>query len=175
MVVSGGGEDSIEQLAYQLGQGLVCDGRPAEQSRLVEEYFPQTAKGPTYKDYVDAMEVLVGIEGWESFAGPDIRTEDEWQPWPTDIDVYFDPMTIIEHTTIPVLAVFGDRPHIYPIQGVAAYEQALRSANNANYQVELIPGVGHTMLTQSTMCGGGGSTSERYLELLRRWAGKLSE
>jgi pimeloyl-ACP methyl ester carboxylesterase len=174
--VSGGGEDSIEQIAYQLGQGIVCDGRPAEQGRLVEEYFPQTAKGPSYQDYVDAMEVLVGIEGWESFAGPEMRTEEEWQPWPTDIDAYFDPMTVIEHTTIPVLAVFGDMDrYIDPIQGAAAYEQALRSADNPNYQVELIPGVGHTMLMQSTMCGGGGSTSERYLELLLQWARRLNE
>lgn len=174
--VSGGGEDSIEQIAYQLGQGIVCDGRPAEQGRLVEEYFPQTAKGPSYQDYVDAMEVLVGIEGWESFAGPEMRTEEEWQPWPTDIDAYFDPMTVIEHTTIPVLAVFGDMDrYVDPIQGAAAYEQALRSAGNPNYQVELIPGVGHTMLMQSTKCGGGGSTSERYLELLLQWARRLNE
>lgn len=85
-------------------------------------------------------------------------------------------MTVIEHTTIPVLAVFGDMDrYVDPIQGAAAYEQALRSADNPNYQVELIPGAGHTMLMQSTMCGGGGSTSERYLELLLQWARRLNE
>ncbi len=175
IVVSGGGEDSIEQLGYQLGQRVVCNGLPPEQGRLVEDYFPQTAKGPTYEAYTAAMEVLVEIEGWETFAGPEMRTEEEWQPWPAEIDAYFDPMTVIEHTTIPVLAVFGEMDrYIDPIQGAAAYERALQSAGNPDYHVELIPGVGHTMQTQSTMCGAGGATSERYLELLAQWADKLS-
>jgi pimeloyl-ACP methyl ester carboxylesterase len=175
IVVSGGGEDSIEQLGYQLGQRTICDGLPPEQGELVEEYFPRTAKGPTYEDYTKAMEVLVEIDGWESFAGPALKTEEEWQPWPTEIDAYFDPMTVIEHTTIPVLAVFGEMDrYIDPVQGAAAYERALQSAGNPDYHVELIPGVGHTMQTQSTMCSGEGSTSDRYLELLDQWADKLS-
>jgi pimeloyl-ACP methyl ester carboxylesterase len=176
IVVSGGGEDSIEQLAYQLGQGVVCDGLSLEQGQLVEEHFPPTAKGPTYEDYTTAMEVLVEIEGWETFAGPAFKTEEEWQPWPTDIDAYFDPMTVIQTTTIPVLAVFGELDRwIDPVQGAAAYEQALTSAGNPDFHVELIPGVGHTMLEQSSMCSGGGTTSERYLELLTKWAGKLGQ
>ena len=50
VVVSGGGEDGIEQIAYQLGQNLVCGGAPPEHGRLVEEHFPPTAKGSTYED-----------------------------------------------------------------------------------------------------------------------------
>jgi pimeloyl-ACP methyl ester carboxylesterase len=174
IVVSGGGEDSIEQLAYQLGQGVVCDGLTPEEGRLVEEHFPPTAKGPTYEDYTRAMEVLVEIEGWEQFAGPALKTEEEWQPWPDGIDAYFDPMTVIEETTIPVLAVFGDLDRwIDPVQGTAAYQQALTFAGNPDFHVELIPGVGHTMQEQTSMCGGGGSVSERYLELLAEWANKL--
>lgn len=175
IVVSGGGEDGIEQTGYRLGQQLVCQGLSPNEGRLVVEYFPQSAKGPTYSAYAEAMEVLVRIDGWESFAGPSVRTEDEWQPWPTDIDAYFDPMTVIERATMPVLAVFGEQDrYVDPIQGAAAYEAALRSAGNPDYQVELIPGVGHTMKTQSTMCGSGGATSQRYLELIQQWAAKLS-
>ena len=176
IVVSGGGEDSIEQRAYQLGQGVVCDGLSPEQGRLVEEYFPPTAKGPTYEDYTRAMEVLVDIEGWEAFAGPEVKTKGQWRPWNSKLDAYFDPMTVMESTTIPVLAIFGEMDRwIDPVQGAAAYEQALTSAGNPDFHVELIPGVGHTMLEQSSMCGGGGSVSERYLELLTQWAGKLGE
>lgn len=174
--VSGGGEDSIDQLAYQLGRGVVCNGLSEEDGRLVEQHFPATAKGPEYEDYLAAMDVLVEISGWENFAGPELKTEEQWQPWDPDIDAYFDPMTVIEKTTIPVLAVFGEQDRwIDPVQGAAAYEEALTSAGNPDFQVELIPGVGHTMLEQSSMCGGGGPTSTRYLELLTEWADKLSD
>ena len=174
ITVSGGAEDSIEQLAYQLGQGVVCDGLPPEQGRLVEEHFPPTAKGPTYEDYTKAMEVLVEIDGWEAFAGPEFKTENQWKPWSSELDAYFDPMTVVQNTTIPVLAVFGEMDRwIDPVQGAAAYKETLTSAGNTDFHVELIPGVGHTMLEQSSMCGSGGTTSERYLELLTEWAGKL--
>jgi len=176
IVVSGGGEDSIDQLAYQLGQGVVCQGASSETGRLVEEYFPQTAKGTSYDEYLEAMDVLMDVDGWEQFAGPELKSESEWQPWPAEIDAYFDPMTVVEKTTIPVLAVFGELDRwIDPIQGAAAYEQALRSAGNSNHHVELIPGVGHTMQSQQTTCGSGGTISERYLELLREWADRLKE
>lgn len=170
IVVSGGGEDGIEQMGYQLGQRVVCEGRSPEEGHLVETYFPQVAKGPTFDDYIEAMAVLVGIEGWESFAGPDLKTEESWQPWPNDIDAYFDPMSVIDHTTIPVLAVFGEMDRfVDPVQGAAAYERALRAAGNPNYRVALIPGAGHTMLSQSTMCGSGGATSPQYLRVLDDW------
>ena len=171
VVVSGGGEDSIEQLAYQLGQDVVCGGGSPEDGELVHQHFIPTAKGPTYADYTEAMEVLVQINGWERFAGPALKTEQEWQPWPSDIDAYFDPMTVIENTTIPILAIFGDKDrYVDPIQGSAAYETAFQVAGSGDSHVELIPGAGHTMLTQNTMCGSGGTTSSRYLELLEEWA-----
>jgi pimeloyl-ACP methyl ester carboxylesterase len=174
IVVSGGGEDSIEQLAYQLGQGVVCDGLSPEEGRLVEEHFPPTAKGPSYEEYARAMDALVEIDGWEQFAGPALKTEEEWQPWPDGIDAYFNPMTVIENTTIPVLAIFGEMDRwIDPVQGAAAYEEALSSAGNQDFHVELIPGAGHTMQKQTSMCGGGGSVAERYLELLEEWANRF--
>lgn len=175
VVVSGGGEDSIEQLGYQLGRQVVCEGRTPEQGELVEANFPLVAKGPFYDDYLAAMEVLVEIEGWEKFAGPDLRSEDEWQPWPSEIDAYFDPITVIEHTTIPVLAVFGEMDRfVDPIQGAAAYEQALELAGNTQFRVELISGMSHTMQNQQTMCGTGSGTASEYLDVLDRWLASLT-
>lgn len=122
------------------------------------------------------MEVLVDIEGWENFAGPEFQSEEQWKPWPPVVDSYFDPMTVIRQTTIPVPAVFGEMDrYIDPVQGAEACGQALASAGNPDYHVELIPGVGHTMQTRSSMCGTGGSTSDRYLELLDEWILKLQQ
>ncbi|NIS81649.1 MAG: hypothetical protein GTO14_15915 [Anaerolineales bacterium] len=44
IVVSGGAEDSIEQMAYQVGQKVACAGGLAEQAELVELNWSQMAK-----------------------------------------------------------------------------------------------------------------------------------
>jgi pimeloyl-ACP methyl ester carboxylesterase len=175
--VSGGGEDGIEQMAYQISEQLVCDGVPREQAELAEQWGPQVAAGTTYELHVEAMEILLEIPGMDQFIGTEIVSEEEWQPWPPESDTYFDPMTVIEHTTIPVLAIFGELDRsIDPIQGAEAYERALQAAGNPDYHVEIIPGIGHTMQAQETGCIGelGGATSERYIELLEEWARKLA-
>lgn len=178
IVVSGGGEDSIEQMGYQIGAQLVCNGLPEEQGELVARYGPQAAKGTTYELYVEAMEILLEIPGMDQYVGPGMSDEDDWEPWSPEIDAYLDPMDIIEHTTIPVLAVFGELDKsIDPIQGAAAYEEALQKAGNTNSHVELIPGVGHTLLEQETGCSGDppGGYSDRYIELIDDFIEMLAE
>ena len=106
-----------------------------------------------------------------------MSSEDDWQPWPPEIDAYFDPVTVLETITIPVLAVFGELDkNIDPIQGADAYRQALTTAGNLAFHVEVIPGIGHTMLNQQTGCLGesGSLISARYTELIREWADKLA-
>ena len=175
--VSGGGEDSIEQGAYQISEQLVCRGVPRDQAELAEKWGPQAAKGESYVLYVEAMEILLPIPGMDQFIGSEMASEGDWQPWPPEIDAYFDPVTVLERTTIPVLAVFGEMDkNIDPIQGAAAYERALTAAGNPDFHVELIPGIGHTMQKQMTGCIGepGSGVSERYTELMEEWAAKLA-
>jgi pimeloyl-ACP methyl ester carboxylesterase len=177
VVVSGGGEDSIDQMAFQISEQLVCDGLSTADAELVETYGAQAAKGTTYELYTEAMAILLEIPGTEQFVGTSAAAEDEWQPWPPDIDAYLDPMDVIEHTTIPVLAVFGEMDkNVDPVQGAAAYEAALLAAGNQNYLVEAIPGVGHTMQRQATGCLGepGGAVSQRFVELMEQWADMLA-
>jgi pimeloyl-ACP methyl ester carboxylesterase len=173
--VSGGGEDSIEQLAYQLGQNVVCAGGTSADAELIETYAPQAAKGTTYELYVKAVEALRTVDELHRFMSLEINDEDDWRPWPPEIDAYLDPMDIMEHTSIPVLAIFGefDR-YIDPVQGAEAYERALNAAGNQHHRVELVPGVGHTMQTQSDACRDGqGTTAERVVELLDEWIAQL--
>ena len=175
--VSGGAEDSIEQMAYQISEQLACNGVPREQAELAEQWGPQAAKGETYALYTEAMEVLLTVPGMDQFIGTEMATEDDWQPWPPEIDAYFDPITVLETTTIPVLAVFGELDkNIDPIQGADAYQRALTAAGNPDFHVEVIPGVGHTMLGQQTGCIGerGSAPSARYADLIREWADKLA-
>jgi pimeloyl-ACP methyl ester carboxylesterase len=161
IVVSGGGEDSIEQMAYQYGQKLVSAGRPSEQAAILEENLAQACKATQYAEYRDATEKILEIPALETALGfeLELQEEDEWQPWPRDIDAFIDPMEIIKHTTIPVLAFFGELDRdVDPVQGAEAYEAALQAAGNRDYQIEVLPGVGHVFVTEL-----------EYLRTLEAW------
>jgi len=74
-------------------------------------------------------------------------------------------MDIIEHTTIPALAFFGELDkNIDPAQGAEAYEAALHTAGNPDYQVVSIPGVAHVFVDEP-----------EYLATLEAWIQHLSQ
>jgi pimeloyl-ACP methyl ester carboxylesterase len=78
-------------------------------------------------------------------------------------------MDVVETLDIPILAVYGELDRcIDPIQGADAYAEAFDRAGNEHGRVELLAGVGHTMLEQVSGCPGepGGGTSSRYRALL---------
>jgi hypothetical protein len=161
IVVSGGGEDSIEQMAYRYGQKLVSAGRTSEQAAILEENLARACKATQYAQYRQATEKILQIPSLESAIGIrlELQEEDGWRPWPRDIDSFLDPMDIIEHTTIPVLAFFGELdPDVDPVQGARAYQAALQAAGNQDYQIETLPGVGHVFVTDA-----------EYLRTLETW------
>ena len=91
--------------------------------------------------------------------------EDKWKPWPREIDAFIDPTEILERTTIPVLAFFGELDkNIDPVQGVEAYEAALRKAGNPDYQIEFLLGEAHVFVT-----------NPEYLKTLEAWLQERSE
>ncbi len=166
IVVSGGAEDSIEQMAFQIGQKIPGNGGTAEQAAHFERYFAPSLKATDYPDYLAAMEKVLEIPDVERVAGLtlEIAAEDDWRPWPRDIDAFFDPMRIVEHTTIPVLAYFGEWDKLIdPVQGAEAYEMALRKAGNQDYQIVTIPRMGHVFTAAS-----------EYLETMEAWLQHLS-
>jgi hypothetical protein len=165
IVVSGGGEDSIEQMVYQMGQQVLSAGGSAEDAVLVEQYGSQALKATSYTEYRQAMEILLEIPSLSKVIDLEMAEEDEWQPWPRDIDSFIDPMDIIERTTIPVLAFFGGLDKsIDPVQGAEAYEAALQTAGNQDYQIEVIPTAGHVFVNTGT-----------YLRTLEEWVQHLSQ
>lgn len=179
IVVSGGAEDSIEQMTYQVSQRVICDGGSLGQAALVEQYGSQAARTTSYAAYREAMDILIGIPGVNEYAGLEIAEEDDWQPWPRDIDAFIDPMDTMEHTTIPVLAFYGELDrNIDPVQGAEAYEAALQTAGNQDYHIEVIPGVGHVLMPTKTGCigeSGGSGYAPEYLNMMEEWLTHLSE
>jgi hypothetical protein len=179
IVVGGGAEDSIEQMAYQIGQWVVCKGGSVEQAELVELYWAQRAKATSYDEYREAVEVLLGIPGVKDYTGLEITEEKDWEPWSRDWDAFIDPMDVIEHTTIPMLVFFGELDkNIDPVQGAEAYEAALQAAGNQDYRIVVIPGVAHTLTTARTGCLNetwGANYAPKYLQTLEAWLQHLSQ
>jgi hypothetical protein len=179
IVVSGGGEAGVEQYAYQVGQRVACAGGSAEQATLIDQAWVQAFSTTSYDEYREAMEILLSDMVVRSSTGVKLTEERQWIPLREDNpNAFFNPMEIIEHTTIPVLAFYGDLDkNIDPVQGAKAYEAALQKVGNQNYQVVFIPGVAHNLVITETGCLGenwGSNLSPEYLETMEVWLQKLS-
>ena len=181
IVVSGGAEASPEQMGYQIGQQVACGGGSAEEAALVEQYWAQSFNATSYDEYREAMEVLDEIPRFQDYTGITLKIteEDGWRRYQRGTDRFFDPMEVIEHTTIPVLAFFGELDkNIDPVQGAEAYEAALQEAGNQDYQVVFIPGVAHTLVPAKTGClneNWGTHVAPEYLETMEVWLQHLSQ
>ncbi len=173
IVVSGGGEDSIEQYAYQVSQVVACDGGSSDQAEAVELYWSQMAKATEYNGYREAVDILVDIPGVYEYTGLTVSEEDQWRPWPRDIDAFFDPMDVIRHTTIPILVLFGELDkNIDPVQGAQAYEAALKAAGNKDYIIKVIQDVAHILTPATTGClteSVGSKYVPEYMDILEKW------
>ena len=82
----------------------------------------------------------------------EVVPEEAWRERSRDRGLW-NPIEVIEQTTIPVLAIFGDRDRqIDPIQGAYAYRKALEQAGNPKSRVELFPGPITVSLVSETGC-----------------------
>ncbi|NIS81650.1 MAG: prolyl oligopeptidase family serine peptidase, partial [Anaerolineales bacterium] len=99
--------------------------------------------------------------------------EKDWKPWSREWDAFIDPMEVIEHTTKPILVLFGELDkNIDPVQGAEGYEAALRKAGNQDYRIVVIPGVAHTLTPAKTGClteMWETSYAPEFLETMETW------
>jgi pimeloyl-ACP methyl ester carboxylesterase len=165
IVLSGGAEDGFEQGAFQMSKRVINDGATAEQGALVEQYGPQAYKATSYAEYREALEILIEIPELHAYYDLEIAEEDEWEPLSRDHEAFFDPMDVIGHTTIPILAVFGELDvSIDPVQGAEAYLDACQRAGNQDCQIETLSGNGHVFTHSPT-----------YLDILEAWIQHLPQ
>jgi pimeloyl-ACP methyl ester carboxylesterase len=173
IVVSGGGEDGVEQGAYMIGQRLGCNGSPLEDMENADHYWALMNKATDYEAYREATQILLDIPGLQEQTGLVLTAENNWSPASREFDGFFDPTDVLKHTTIPVLAFFGELDiYVDPVQGAEAYESSLKSAGNTNFQVDFIEKANHTMNEAETGCPGDYSSPtymEVYLDLLEQW------
>ena len=153
IVVSGPAMHSIDQTAYLIGQQLLCQGYSEKQAKRAQECFSGLAHAITYQEYREYKEYLIQFPFALKFTGKDILPENEWSPWIPPAEALYNPIGVIEQTTIPVLAFFGEKDtQVDPFQGSQAYEQALQKAGNQNFLVELILNVDHVIVLCETGC-----------------------
>lgn len=147
------GEDGIEQSAYLVGQQVLCAGYSEDEARRMDQLFSICCKARTYNEYAEVAQQLVQNTAVPHSMISGVAPEEDWSPRDSSDEGFFNPMEVIEHTKIPVLAFFGEKDtQVDPYQGKAAYEDALKKARNSNFRVELIPGVDHDMILCETGC-----------------------
>jgi pimeloyl-ACP methyl ester carboxylesterase len=184
IAVSCPGEAGVEQGAYLVAAQVRCAGVSEEEVEQLEYHLAALEWATTYEEWVKHKKEVQRIPILEEMGfNLAIRPREEWHEPNLDGPYFFDPMTLMDDVTIPVLVFFGEKDtQADPIQGVEAYREALERAGNTNYRVELIPGVDHNLLISET-----GSLKERdnrprngwqnysplYLDILEEWLGRL--
>jgi hypothetical protein len=87
IVVGGGGEDSIEQFAYQVGQVVACSGGSQEDIENADNYWSQMVKETTYSEYREAADILVNILAVVDYTGLVVLEENNWSALSREFDV----------------------------------------------------------------------------------------
>ena len=158
--VSCTGMPGLDQGVYRNTMQSICAGVPEEQADEQKRLLSELDKARTYETYAgyvhyrETLDALAGIASVTSdYRIRRVVPEAAWQANDSEIEGWWNPIGVIEQTTIPVLAIFGDRdPNVDGIQGAFAWRKALERAGNPNFRVELLPGVGHIMEKSQTGC-----------------------
>jgi pimeloyl-ACP methyl ester carboxylesterase len=184
IVVSGPGVDSIDQMGYLIGQQIRCQGATTADAALIQQSYVAARKALTYKDYYENQTVLGEFPAVAEYSSLSLLPKDAWSPWNREVDAFFNPITVIEQTAIPVLAFFGENDtQVDPIQGVAAYEAALAKTSHPQSHVELIPDVDHGLAFSETGCmyeqhnrslAKWTNYAPEYLDLMETWLVQLT-
>ncbi|UCC72943.1 MAG: alpha/beta fold hydrolase [Gemmatimonadota bacterium] len=175
IAVSCPGEPGFEQGIYLVTAQARCAGLPEEDAEQVQYLIGAASRAQTYDEFVHYKAQLADYPALRTVSqlgfNVDVQPEEDWHADDLEGDYFWDPITIIEQTTIPVLAFFGERDtQADPVQGAQAYRAALQRAGNPNFRVELIPGVDHNIILSETGC-----LDERRHRRRREWTNYAPE
>jgi pimeloyl-ACP methyl ester carboxylesterase len=183
IAVSCPGVAGVDQGAYLVSAQAICAGLPGKDRKQVEDLLSAVERARTYEEYVSHKKKLAAFPALASITeiglNMRIRPEEEWHLDDLDGDYYWNPIEVIEKTTIPVLAFFGGKDtQVDPVQGAQAYREALKRAGNTDFRVELLPGVDHNLIISETGCleerkrrsrRGWQNYAPQYLDILEEW------
>ncbi len=187
IAVSCPGGPGVDQGAYLVSQQAICAGLAEDDAEEVEFLLSAVERAATYEEYLAYKEQL---DAYPALADLNLLgltmdnvPEERWHVPNLKGDYFWNPMEVIEQTTIPILAVFGEKDtQVDPIQGAAAYMAALERAGNPQSRVELFPDTDHTIVWAKTGClreRQRRSASEsrnyppQYLDTIEEWLREL--
>jgi pimeloyl-ACP methyl ester carboxylesterase len=187
IAVSCPGVPGVDQGAYLVSSQASCSGLQNDDAAQMEYLLSAIERAQTYDEYVQYKERLdafpVTTAALELGYKTGVRPENEWHEPDFEGYYFWDPIDVIEKTTIPVLAFFGSKDtQVDPNQGVQAYSDALERAGNQNYRVELISDADHTMILSETGCllerdlrskNERLNYSNEYLDIMESWLQEL--
>jgi pimeloyl-ACP methyl ester carboxylesterase len=183
IVVSGGGVTPAEQEVYD------------DEIKLRDRGYPPAEVGEAVALLRLADDVIRGREGWEKFEKA--RAEAQKKEWFALLDRYpvklpktddiwhaggagmdFDPRPLWEHTTIPVLAIFGAEDKSTPTdESVRRIDLALQKSGNRDHVIKVFPKADHAMLVSAP--GADRADWQRpvsgWLDLMVSWLQKHSK
>lgn len=153
IAVSCPAEDTLAQFVYLVEQQMKCEGYPEAEAHRVSLALMKRETARDYQDYREAAERVAANPVASDQAGGDILSEEQFKPANLDSEYFFNPNSILETITVPVLALFGAKDTLIdPIQGSEAYSKALEAAGDPFFRVKVIPGVDHILSLAETGC-----------------------
>jgi pimeloyl-ACP methyl ester carboxylesterase len=187
IAISCPGMAGVDQGAYLVSTQAVCTGVLEEEAEQMRRLLSEIERVQTYDEYVQYKALLDALPGIDSAAifgyKTGVMSEEEWHVHDSDSEYFWNPIGVIEQTTIPVLAFFGEKDtQVDPIQGAQAYQEALERADNPNFRVELIPDTDHNIILSETGCLNERERRSRsewinyapeYLDTLEEWLREL--
>ena len=124
------GENGIHQTAYLIRQQLRFEGVSEEEARQAEEHFVRLYSAQSFEEYISHAKPLYDnpVQRRLGFVSA-LWDETNWKPHSPEEEAFYDPISVIEKTTIPVLAFFGEKDtQVDPVQGAAHFQVPDREA-----------------------------------------------
>ena len=188
IAVSCPGVAGVDQGAYLVSAQAVCAGVSEEDAKQMRQLLSTIERVERYDDYVlykELLDALPGIGGAMIFGYRiGVMPEEEWHVPNLQGEYFWNPIEVIEQTTIPVLAFFGEMDtQVDPIQSAQAYREALERAGNPKFRIEIIPGTDHNIILSETGClderekrrpSEWTNYAPEYLDTLEEWLKELN-
>lgn len=167
IVNSGPGVSVLEQDLYGVEHTLRHDGGSDTDVRQAVTYMDgihaAAEEAMPYHQFVTRiMEPARGTSGFDYFGEVD---EGLWMFLVLNLQHPYDPVSSLERITCPVLAIFGERDVLVPVErSVNIFKDALASARNNDFTIKVFPDADHRICV-----GDPPQFADGYLETMSRW------
>lgn len=168
-------DQELHRVAYTMRAGSLNDDQP--DSFSVEEIADalehtrlgfSVASNPERWGEWNRSVAQAKASRWSRYVALD-SSIDELQGW---LRQQFDPSEVLRHTTIPVLALFGEEDtYVPPKENVDRMRTLLAEAGNKDVTTVVYPGCGHALIRNATLIGHEWEWPNGYWQWARRAPG----